>query len=356
MAVAAVASAGALLTSRRTRLGACQGAGRAQGRIASDCDWPRAAGCFALPESAWRGPPRPAFARQPRPRPSSHWSRSATLQLSSGGSCGCTGVKLRCRKIRRYRGICSEFLGAWRAFWFGFGLFTSVAGVALTCMPLTEYVLLADPHRRCLLQDISGLWARTLCRCWFNVEVVNPENLPSPGDPRSYVFVSNHQSFMDILAMFYLRRHFKFVSKQSVIKIPFIGYAMRVIGHIMFQRNDAVAQFGVIRRCLVELRKGSSVFFFPEGTRTRTGRLRQFKRGAAAIAKKAQVGLVPITVQGTGDIMPAGRELRLFPSPRGVRIIVHPVISVGEVRRKSAEELTEQTRATIGSALLCSAD
>jgi 1-acyl-sn-glycerol-3-phosphate acyltransferase len=126
---------------------------------------------------------------------------------------------------------------------------------------------------------------------------------------------------------------------------------MNRIGHIIFERGNPSTQSHVVRRCLRELKGGSSVFFFPEGTRTTTGRLRAFKKGAALVAKKAQVGMIPITVLGTGDIMPMGREFRLFPSPLGVKLIVHPVITAQEIQRLDEAQLTAQARAVIGSAL-----
>ncbi|CAK0826877.1 unnamed protein product, partial [Prorocentrum cordatum] len=190
--------------------------------------------------------------------------------------------------------------------------------------PMLPYVKLRDPHKRSLFNKISIFWATTLCSMFFNVEVVNPENLPAKDDPRQYMYVANHQSFMDILSVFSLRRPFKFISKSEILWIPVVGFAMKRLGHITVTRKSQRSQVHMIRTCLFQLHKGCSVFFFPEGTRTKTGRLRNFKKGAFSIAKKAKVGVVPITVLGTGDIMPAGRELRLFPSRLGVKLIVHP--------------------------------
>jgi 1-acyl-sn-glycerol-3-phosphate acyltransferase len=238
-------------------------------------------------------------------------------------------------------------------FWFGLLLFVSVAAVVIVTTPIVPFVRMRDPHNRNLFNRIGGIWARWVCRCWFRVEVVNPENLPSSSDGEvdPHVYVSNHQSFMDVMSMFYLQRPFKFVSKASVTRIPIIGTAMRRAGHVVFERGDSNTQSQVVRMCLAELKCGTSVFFFPEGTRSKTGCLRRFQGGAAFVAKKARVGMVPVTVLGTGDVMPRGRELRLFPSSLGVKLIVHPAISADEVGMLDEAQLTARTRDLIESAL-----
>jgi 1-acyl-sn-glycerol-3-phosphate acyltransferase len=244
-----------------------------------------------------------------------------------------------------------EAYGLWRVFWFGIALFSTAFVLVTVCLPLVPYVWLRDPHRRSLFSKISSIWATTLCSMFFRVEVINAENLPDKDDARKYMYVANHQSFMDILSVFSLRRPFKFISKASILWIPVVGFAMRLLGHITVDRKSQQSQVQMIRRCLLELRKGTSVFFFPEGTRTKSGRLRTFTKGAFSIAKKARVGVVPITVLGTGDIMPAGRELRLFPSRLGVRLIVHPTFSEQEVQELAEADLRKLATEVVRSGM-----
>ena len=121
---------------------------------------------------------------------------------------------------------------------------------------------------------------------------------------RTYVLVANHQSLGDILVLFGLFKHFKWVSKAEIFKVPFIGWNMRMNDYVHLVRGDAASIDKMLEACRRHLRSGSSVMMFPEGTRSVDGEIKPFKRGAFALAKELGVELVPIVVDGTHDALP----------------------------------------------------
>eukprot|EP00667_Euglena_gracilis_P011913 EG_transcript_12195 len=193
----------------------------------------------------------------------------------------------------------------------------------LPLFPVCQYF---DPFVRRALDRVNWLWATLSSFLFFSVEVVNPENLPAEGVAAMYV--ANHQSWLDIFAMYSLNKSFKWVSKASIFYIPIIGWAMGLSGHVSLKRTDKKSQLQVLKDCMKKLRNGASMFFFPEGTRSKTGQVGPFKKGAFTIAQKLRVPVVPITVIGTGDIMPPGLEGRLYYHKAGIKLIVHPMIRV----------------------------
>lgn len=205
-----------------------------------------------------------------------------------------------------------------------------------------------DPSRRRLIDYFIKKWSHFLTWPFFRVKVEGRENLPPDG---SYVIVANHQSFMDILSSFHLGRSFKFLSKASILKIPIIGWAMMAADHVTIEREDRRSQMKAFRACLDKLESGSPVFVFPEGTRSQDGRLLEFKKGPVAMAKRAGVPLVPVTILGTSRLMPNKREYMMYWSPPGVRIIIHQPITAEEVKATNDEDLLASCRRSIESSL-----
>jgi 1-acyl-sn-glycerol-3-phosphate acyltransferase len=120
----------------------------------------------------------------------------------------------------------------------------------------------------------------------------------------TYVVVSNHLSQLDILVAFRLFFHFKWVSKEEVFKLPFIGWNMVLNRYIRLKRGHKKSVEQMMAHAEETLRKGSSVFFFPEGTRSRSGDLLPFKPGAFILAQKVRLPLLPIAISGTRDALP----------------------------------------------------
>jgi len=206
-----------------------------------------------------------------------------------------------------------------------------------------------DPYQRKLTDRLIMWWCKCLTWPFFKTRVYGRENLPPVDQP--CVFVANHQSFMDILSTYHVSHPFKWVSKQSILKIPLVGFAMRATNTLTIEREDRRSQVQAFRQCVDTLKKGTSIFVFPEGTRSKDGALIDFKKGPFAMAKRGKTPIVPITISGTGRLMPSKREYLLYFSRPGVRIVIHPPISAEDVQKAADGELMERVRGTIESAM-----
>ncbi|POO03270.1 Phospholipid/glycerol acyltransferase [Trema orientale] len=201
---------------------------------------------------------------------------------------------------------------------------TAVVAIFLFVLMVVEhpFVLLLDRHRRKAHHFIAKMWASLTVGPFFKIKFEGLENLPPPDTPA--VYVSNHQSFLDIYTLLTLGRPFKFISKTSVFLFPIIGWAMFLLGVIPLKRNDSKSQLDCLKHCMDLIKKGASVFFFPEGTRSKDGKPGAFKKGAFSIAAKTKVPVVPITLIGTGKLMPAGMEGIL--NTGYIEVIIHKPI------------------------------
>uniref|UniRef100_A0A7C9F0B2 1-acyl-sn-glycerol-3-phosphate acyltransferase n=1 Tax=Opuntia streptacantha TaxID=393608 RepID=A0A7C9F0B2_OPUST len=225
-----------------------------------------------------------------------------------------------------------------------FYVVTAIVAIFLFVLMLVAhpFVLLFDRYRRKAHHLIAKMWAALTIAPFFNVEVEGLEHLPRPDMPA--VYVSNHQSFLDIYTLLTLGRCFKFISKTSIFVFPVVGWSMLLMGVIPLKRMDSRSQMECLKRCMDLIRGGASVFFFPEGTRSRDGKLGAFKKGAFSVAAKTGVPVVPMTIMGTGNIMPAGKEGLL--NPGSVKVVVHPIL-VGS----DAQELCNRARRVIADTL-----
>ncbi|TYJ32741.1 hypothetical protein E1A91_A05G056500v1 [Gossypium mustelinum] len=201
---------------------------------------------------------------------------------------------------------------------------TAIAAISLIGFMIVAhpFVLLFDRYRRKAQHFVAKLWAAATVAPFFKIEYEGLENLPSHDAPA--VYVSNHQSFLDIYTLLTLGRSFKFISKTAIFLFPIIGWAMSMMGTIPLKRMDSRSQLECLKRCMDLIGNGASVFFFPEGTRSKDGKLGDFKKGAFSVAAKTRVPVVPITLIGTGGIMPAGMEGVV--NSGSVKVIIHKPI------------------------------
>jgi len=206
-------------------------------------------------------------------------------------------------------------------------------------------VAVASPRRVAQLTGVP--WARTLARLIpMRVRVEGREHL----DPRrSYVLVSNHQSQSDVLVLYgWLGVDFKWVMKQELRRVPGIGVACDRLGHIFIDRSDHAAAVATLTAARERIINGTSVIFFPEGTRSRNGQLLPFKRGAFRMALDLGLPILPLTVAGTRDVLPAGTSDLL---PGSVRLVIHPPVEVAGLAAGDCAALCEQVRELIGRGL-----
>lgn len=120
----------------------------------------------------------------------------------------------------------------------------------------------------------------------------------------TYVIISNHQSILDIILINCLRYRFKWISKIENMKAPFIGWYLRMADYITIDRGNLESKVEMMRKSNECLDKGISIMIFPEGTRSPEGRLGTFKRGAFQLAIGARKPILPVIIDGTGDILP----------------------------------------------------
>ena len=193
---------------------------------------------------------------------------------------------------------------------------------------------------------VARSWARVCA--WLTPIFVTVEGRENAKAGQSYIVVCNHESQYDILLIYgWLDLDLKWVMKKELRKIPGIGIGCEKVGHIIVDRKDPEQARAAINNTLKVLDDDIGILFFPEGTRSRTDRLLPFKKGAFRVAVDQQVPLLPMTVVGTRNVLPAG-SFRLFPGR--VKLIIHPPIDTTGLDLQDVRALMEQTRSVIDSA------
>jgi 1-acyl-sn-glycerol-3-phosphate acyltransferase len=183
-----------------------------------------------------------------------------------------------------------------------------------------------DDHLRLLHRYTSAWGAHYLTRApMVQTRVLGREHVRAG---QTYVFVSNHQSMVDILAVFATGLDYKWVSKVENFFAPFIGWAMVLNGYIPLKRGHLPSILRMFRRCERALKKGDSVFVFPEGTRSPDGDIQSFFRGAFLLSVRTKAAVVPVIIEGTGQILPKS-SVRITPYPVTIHIL--PPVDPAEV-------------------------
>ncbi len=203
-------------------------------------------------------------------------------------------------------------------------------------------------RRRFVLHKFTSFWASlyTWLNPVWNVRVVGREKLHESGPT---VLVANHLSLVDILVLFRLQSHFRWVSKVENFRVPCVGWNMRLCGYIPLRRGDAKSIQAMMRQCDRAIADGNSILMFPEGTRSSSGRLRSFKPGAFQIAARNGIPIQPIIIRGTAEALPKrGFVLR---GRHAISIEVLDVIPADEVVACDYEEMMERVRSIVSDAL-----
>lgn len=180
-------------------------------------------------------------------------------------------------------------------FWFSLFFISGILfPVSLTLWLLTP---LFD-KKRILLHKFTCTWSDIVLfiNPYWKVRVEGKKKIEPD---KVYVMVSNHQSGADILVLFKLHRHYKWVAKRSLFYVPFIGWNMWMNGYISIVRTRGRSKLMMMDKAANSVRAGNSVMLFPEGTRTRDGNIQPFKTGAFRLALDTESAILPVAIHGT---------------------------------------------------------
>jgi len=229
-------------------------------------------------------------------------------------------------------------------------LFMAVSSAMLFVLCLAVWLLTVLVDRRLvLLHKLTCFWGALyvwLLPFWR----LRIEQKQKFATDKTYVVVANHQSQLDILISFCLFRHFKWVSKAEIFKVPFIGWNMALNRYIRLRRGQPDSVRQMYADCNSTLDSGSSIFMFPEGTRSLRGEPGNFKPGAFIMAKNAGVPILPVAIHGTRDALP--KQSMNFHGRQQMVIRVLDEISADEVERCDPKELADKVRQRIVDALV----
>ncbi len=230
---------------------------------------------------------------------------------------------------------------------------TAIAGpiVVLDTVILGTAMVLAswrDPASP-LVQRLIRMWSRIfLIAAGVKLDVQGKEHL----DPsRSYVFVANHSSNIDVPINFLCADPIpiRYLAKKELYQVPVLSWIMRSVRMVRTDRQARGVAHAAVNEQIAEIVPlGLSLMIYPEGTRTRSGALDAFKRGAFRIAVDNQLDLVPVSIAGTYDIFPPGSKL-VYGGRAAA--IVHPPISVQGLDGDDIGELLERTHEAIAKGL-----
>jgi len=166
---------------------------------------------------------------------------------------------------------------------------------------------------------------------------------------QSYVIVANHLSHFDIWVLYgWLGMDLRWVMKQELRKVPVIGVSCEALGHVFVDRSNRQAALASLDAARERIHSGTSILFFPEGTRSRDGVLKPFKKGAFNMALDLQLPILPVTINGTREVLPAG-TLQL--TPGDVHVTIHAAIPVQGFSETDLDDLAHDSRRIIASAL-----
>ncbi len=178
-----------------------------------------------------------------------------------------------------------------------------VTAVWLTVLFPFAFVLLPFNPKSGSMWMARLLWAPVLV--WFSRAKVVVHGLENVDPRRPTIYVSNHQSALDIpVELVAIPVDYRFVAKHSLKWVPLLGWYLWAAGHILVNRGNRHQAIASLQAAGSKIRRGTSILVYPEGTRSEDGRILPFKKGPFALAIEAGVAVCPVTVEGTSRVMP----------------------------------------------------
>ena len=229
--------------------------------------------------------------------------------------------------LRSIRGFVNlVFLGVWTAFMVSYAV---IAGA-----------LLRDPE---FFRREQRRWAGGLLRFWgVQIAVFGSDHMR---EGASYVVMSNHLSWADIVALFIaLPTTPGFLAKRELMRIPFLAQALRSGGHVLIDRAKHGDAMAALSRAAEQVRNGKTVLIFPEGTRGDSDTIGAFKKGGFHLAREAKVPILPVGLRGSRGVFPRGSLLIL---PGQIEVHIGAPIPPEEVARREPADMVAMVRAVI---------
>jgi 1-acyl-sn-glycerol-3-phosphate acyltransferase len=220
-------------------------------------------------------------------------------------------------------------------------------GLATIAFGVVSFVIAFFDKRGSRQIAVAQVWARWLL--WVSGVKVKVEGLEKISPTGNYVYVANHLSYMDTPVILASLPEFRFLAKKGLFQIPFLGTHLKTAGHIPVPRGDARAAVKTMNAAAQTIRdRKISILIFPEGGRSPDGELASFQEGAALIAIRAGVPLVPMALIGTREVLPYGSgHIR----GRAVTLRIGDPIATDQIQLKERGRITIELRERIASML-----
>lgn len=224
-------------------------------------------------------------------------------------------------------------------------IWASVALLTLSWLPIVAIVWLfdRDPAKYATGRVFRKLGhAYTLLNPSWKIDLSGS----FPGTPRRpYVVVSNHQSHADVPIISRLPIEMKWVSKSDILKVPVVGWMMKMAGDIPVYRGQKNKKTIVFKMSSRYLRRKCSIFFFPEGTRSKTKLVNAFTDGAFSLAIKYKVPVLPLAIDGSSDCLP--KNDWVFKKVSHIKMKIFEPISTDNLSMEQVDELKDKVRQMI---------
>jgi 1-acyl-sn-glycerol-3-phosphate acyltransferase len=213
----------------------------------------------------------------------------------------------------------------------------------LLCFAATVVLMIVTLNVGISIWMARKVWSPVLVwSAGSRLEVYGVENV----DPkRPTIYVSNHQSTADIPVLFMaIPCNLRFVAKKSLSYVPVLGWYMLLAGYVFVDRGNRNKAIASLERAAQKIRKGISLIMYAEGTRSEDGRILPFKKGPFALALKSGVAVCPVTIEGTGKMMPKNRWNI---TPTTLKVKIGKPIDASRYDPSDREKLIRDVRAVI---------